>query len=100
MLIHAAWRLPFDDERHLSWSRQVFADLYADTGGVPVPNDRNGGCYINYPDPDLADRQWNDTGVPWHRLYYGDNYPELLRVKQTWDPTGVFRHRLAVGEPD
>ncbi|WP_280194276.1 FAD-binding oxidoreductase [Nocardia farcinica] len=100
MLIHAAWRLPFDDERHLSWSRQVFADLYADTGGVPVPNDRNGGCYINYPDPDLADRQWNDTGVPWHRFYYGDNYPELLRVKQTWDPTGVFRHRLAVGEPD
>ncbi|WP_157171960.1 FAD-binding oxidoreductase [Nocardia higoensis] len=99
MLIHSAWQLPLDDDRHLNWTRQTFADLYADTGGVPVPDVNNGGCYINYPDPDMADPQWNRSGMPWHRFYYGDNYPELLRIKQTWDPRGVFRHRLSIGRP-
>lgn len=99
MLIHSAWHLPTDDDRHLNWTRQTFADLYADTGGVPVPDENNGGCYVNYPDPDLADPQWNRSGVPWHEFYYGANYPELLRIKQTWDPRGVFGHRLSIGRP-
>lgn len=100
MLIHAAWRLPEGDEQHLRWARELFREVYQATGGVPVPNADNGGSYVNYPDPDLADPRWNTSGVPWHRFYYGDNYPKLLRIKQTWDPRGVFQHALSIGRPD
>ncbi|MEV0028403.1 FAD-binding protein [Nocardia sp. NPDC050793] len=100
MLIHAAWRLPEGDEQHLRWARELFRDVYAASGGVPVPNADNGGSYINYPDPDLADPHWNTSGLPWHRFYYGDNYPKLLRVKQQWDPRNVFQHALSIGRPD
>ncbi|MEV0296158.1 BBE domain-containing protein [Nocardia sp. NPDC050710] len=100
MLIHAAWRLPADDDRYLAWARGMYGEVYADTGGAPVPNDRNGGSYINYPDPDLADPQWNTSGVPWHDLYYGANYPRLRQIKADWDPNGLFRHRLSIGGPE
>ncbi|WP_460698867.1 FAD-dependent oxidoreductase [Nocardia thraciensis] len=99
MLIHAAWRLPEDDARHVGWARQMYRDLYADTGGAPVPGDRHGGSYINYPDPDLADPQWNSSGLPWHAFYYGANYPRLQRVKARWDPEDVFHHQLSVERP-
>ncbi|MEV3961261.1 FAD-binding oxidoreductase [Nocardia sp. NPDC050193] len=99
MLIHAAWRLSVDDERHIGVARQLYRELYAATGGVPVPDDRNGGSYINYPDPDLADPELNRSGAPWHALYYGANYPRLQRVKAEWDPNNVFRHRLSIALP-
>ncbi|WP_431952862.1 FAD-binding oxidoreductase [Nocardia lijiangensis] len=100
MLVHTAWRLPEGDEQHLRWARALFGEVYAATGGVPVPNADNGGSYVNYPDPDLADPRWNTSGVPWHRFYYGANYPKLLRIKQNWDPRGVFQHALSIGRPD
>ncbi|WP_309234785.1 BBE domain-containing protein [Nocardia sp. XZ_19_385] len=96
MLIHAAWRRPDGDEHFVTWARRFYAELYAETGGVPVPNERNGGSYINYPDPDLADPNWNTSGVPWHACYYGAQYQRLQRIKATWDPGTVFRHRLSV----
>ncbi|MGW5385909.1 FAD-binding oxidoreductase [Nocardia sp. NPDC003963] len=99
MLIHAAWRLPIDDARHIGMSRQLYREVYAGTGGVPVPDDRNGGSYINYPDPDLADPEFNRSGIPWHTLYYGANYPRLQRVKAQWDPGDIFRHRLSIALP-
>ncbi|WP_280386155.1 BBE domain-containing protein [Nocardia wallacei] len=99
MLIHAAWRTPEDDARHVAWARRMYRDLYASTGGVPVPDARNGGSYINYPDPDLADPQWNTSGLPWHAFYYGASYPRLQRVKADWDPNDVFHHRLSVELP-
>ena len=67
-------------------SANFYRDVYADTGGVPVPGEVNDGSYINYPDADLADPAWNTSGVPAHRLYYKDNYPRLQRVKARWDP--------------
>ncbi|MRH89302.1 FAD-binding protein [Nocardia sp. SYP-A9097] len=97
MLIHAAWRLPGDDERFVTWARKMYRDVYAETGGVPVPNAVNGGSYINYPDPDLADASWNTSGVPWHELYYGANYARLCAVKAQWDPNNVFQHSLSIG---
>ncbi|WP_405178105.1 FAD-binding protein [Nocardia sp. NBC_01377] len=100
LLIHAAWRIPGDDDRQIAWAREMFRDVYAATGGAPVPNESNGGSYINYPDPDMADRQWNTSGVPWHGLYYGGNYERLRGVKTTWDPGNVFQHRLSIGRPD
>ena len=47
-------------------------------------------------DVDLADPQWNTTGVPWHALYYKDNYPRLQRIKARWDPRHVFHHALSI----
>lgn len=100
MLIHASWRFPFDDDRYLRWSREMYRDVHADTGGVPVPDETYGGSYINYPDPDLADAAWNTSGLPWHAFYYGDNYSRLLRIKQAADPRNVFQHSLSIGRPD
>ncbi|MBF9127559.1 FAD-binding oxidoreductase [Plantactinospora sp. S1510] len=92
----AGWVDPAEDAQHLAWIREFYRDMYADTGGVPVPNGRNDGSYINYPDVDLADPAWNTSGVPWSELYYRSNYPRLRRVKTRWDPRNVFRHALSV----
>jgi FAD/FMN-containing dehydrogenase len=51
---------------------------------------------INHPDVDLADPEWNTSGVPWHTLYYKDNYPRLQRIKARWGPRNVFRHALSI----
>ncbi|MCA2216631.1 FAD-binding oxidoreductase [Jidongwangia harbinensis] len=93
------WADEADDAARLSWIRAFYRDVYADTGGVPVPGDVDDGSYINYPDADLADPRWNTSGVPAHTLYYKDNYPRLQRVKARWDPRGVFRHALSVEPP-
>jgi aclacinomycin oxidase len=93
------WADEADDAANLSWIRNFYRDVYADTGGVPVPNDVNDGSYINYPDTDLADPAWNTSGVPARTLYYKDNYPRLQQVKARWDPRGVFRHALSVEPP-
>jgi aclacinomycin oxidase len=90
------WGEETDDAANLAWVRELYRDVYADTGGVPVPDEVNDGSYINYPDADLADPAWNTSGVPAHRLYYKDNYPRLQRVKSRWDPRNVFRHALAI----
>ncbi|NUW33819.1 FAD-binding protein [Nonomuraea sp. SMC257] len=89
-----------EDAAHQQWVRDLYRKVYATTGGVPSHDARNGGCYINYPDPDLADPEQNTSSVPWHDLYYGTNYARLQRVKRTWDPRDHFRHALSVRPPD
>ncbi len=91
-----SWDGEWDDETHMSWVRNLYRDLYADTGGVPVPNAVNGGAFINYADADLADPAWNTSGVPWHTLYFRDNYPRLQQIKKRYDPLGIFRHALSI----
>ncbi|MFD9608950.1 FAD-binding oxidoreductase [Streptomyces sp. NPDC059083] len=93
------WMDPATDALHLRWIRELYRDVFADTGGVPVPNAEHDGCYINYPDTDTADPAWNTSGVPWTTLYYKDSYPRLQRVKAAWDPRNVFRHPLSVRLP-
>ncbi|MEU0372631.1 FAD-binding protein [Streptomyces sp. NPDC006283] len=90
------WQDPEADAPNIDWLRRTYRDVFAATGGVPVPGRGSDGCYINYPDIDMADPRWNTSGVPWHHLYYKDNYPRLQRIKATWDPRGVFRHTLSV----
>ncbi|MEU8891665.1 FAD-binding oxidoreductase [Streptomyces sp. NPDC048442] len=90
------WQDPAADAEAVDWLRRLYRDLYATTGGVPVPGRSTDGCYINYPDIDMADPRWNTSGLPWHRLYYKDAYPRLQRVKAAFDPRDVFRHTLAV----
>ncbi|MEV0831267.1 FAD-binding oxidoreductase [Nonomuraea rubra] len=93
------WADEADDAANLAWVRALYRDVYAGTGGVPVPGDVDDGSYINYPDADLADPAWNTSGVPAHTLYYKDNYPRLQRVKARWDPRNVFRHALSIEPP-
>jgi aclacinomycin oxidase len=94
--VGALWQNPEEDEKHLTWARTLYRDVFAATGGVPVPNDRTGGCYINWPDPDLLKAEWNQSGVPWSELYYGGNYKKLQEAKARWDPHQVFHHALSV----
>ena len=90
------WDNPEEDEKHLAWTRVLYRDVFAATGGVPVPNDRTGGCFMNWPDPDLLEEEWNQSGVAWSELYYGGNYKKLQAAKGRWDPRQVFDHALAV----
>lgn len=76
----AAWSDPAEDARHLSWIREFYGDVYAETGGVPPA-----GVYVNYPDVDLAIEP-----------YFGANLDRLRRVKARWDPRNVFHHALSV----
>ncbi|WP_079178658.1 FAD-binding oxidoreductase [Streptomyces humi] len=90
------WNDAADDEANIAWVRECYRDMFAATGGVPVPNETNDGCFVNYADVDLADPRWNTSGVPWHDLYYKDGYRRLQKVKAAWDPTGFFRHAQSV----
>jgi hypothetical protein len=93
------WSDPAEDERHLNWVREFYRDVYADTGGVPTPNQVNDGCFVNYADADLSDRTLNRSATPWHALYYKGSYPRLQRAKARWDPRNVFRHAQSIELP-
>jgi hypothetical protein len=92
------WLDPADEAKNLTWARTFYRELFAESGGVPVPGEAYGGAFINHPDTDLADSALNTSGVPWHTLYYQAGYPRLQRIKARWDPRNVFRHALSVRE--
>ncbi|MGC0318647.1 FAD-binding oxidoreductase [Kitasatospora acidiphila] len=98
-VFHSVWADETGDDTNLTWVRELYRDVYRDTGGVPVPDEVSDGSYINYPDTDLADPAWNTSGVPWSTLYYKQNYPRLQRVKARWDPRNVFHHALSIELP-
>lgn len=99
MIWFVQWQNAADDATYVGWLRRFYQEMYADTGGVPVPNAVTDGCYINYPDIDLSDPAFNRSGVPWHGLYFKENYPRLQRVKARWDPLDVFRHGQSIRLP-
>ncbi|MGH7647298.1 MAG: FAD-binding oxidoreductase [Gemmatimonadaceae bacterium] len=90
------WIDPRDEAVNLAWVRALYRDLFAETGGVPVPGDAYDGCLINHPDVDTTDASLNTSGVAWPALYFQGNYPRLQRIKARWDPRNVFRHALSV----
>jgi len=96
MACNVGWLDPKEEAANLAWVRAFYRELFADTGGVPVPGAAYAGAFINHPDADLADSRLNTSGVPWHTLYYRDNYPRLQQIKARWDPQDVFRHALAI----
>ena len=98
VLFFSTWEDPSLDDGCVDWLRRFYRGVHAGTGGVPVPGEVHGGCFINFPDNDVADLTWNTSGLPWYDLYYGANYPRLCAVKAAWDPRGVFRHTLALGQ--
>lgn len=93
------WSDRADDAKYVGWTRESYRDVYAATGGVPVPNAVTDGCYVNYADTDLNDPALNRSGVAWHTLYYKENYPRLQQVKKRWDPRDIFRHGQSVRLP-
>ncbi|MFD0207295.1 MULTISPECIES: FAD-binding oxidoreductase [Saccharothrix] len=99
LLWGTSWAEAVDDERNLAWHREFYRAVHAETGGVPVINDRTDGCFINYADVDLGDPRWNTSGVPWSTLYFKDNYPRLQAVKARWDPSNLFRHAQSIRLP-
>jgi hypothetical protein len=90
------WQGPQEEAKNVTWVRAFYRDLFAESGGVPVPGEAYDGAFINHPDTDLADPAMNTSGVPWHTLYYKANYPRLQRIKARWDPRNVFRHALSI----
>ncbi len=90
------WLDPREEAKNLTWARAFYQDLFAESGGVPVPGEAYDGTFINHPDTDLADPALNTSGVPWQTLYYKANYPRLQRIKARWDPRNVFRHALSI----
>lgn len=94
-----SWTDSSMDDENIAWVRELYRDVFSDTGGVPVPNALTDGCYVNYADGDLSDPAWNTSGVPWSELYYKANYAALQRIKATWDPANVFRHDQSVELP-
>lgn len=99
-LFQSLWTDPADDAANTGWATRLYREVYARTGGVPVPDDRTDGCYINYPDTAPADDPAaNTSGVPWAELYHGVNLPRLRRVKARWDPTDFFHHPRSIRLP-
>jgi aclacinomycin oxidase len=97
MACNTGWIDPRDAEKNLRWVRAFYRDLFAESGGVPVPGDAYDGSFINHPEVDHADPQMNKSGVPWQTLYYKENYPRLQQIKARWDPRNVFQHALSIG---
>ena len=96
MACTTGWIDPKEEARNLQWVRAFYRDLFAETGGVPVPGVAYDGAFINHPDTDLADPALNTSGVPWQTLYYTSNYTRLQRIKARWDPRSVFRHAMSI----
>ena len=85
------WEDPSDDQVNLNWINDLYANVYAGTGGVPASNGVTDGCYVNYPDVNLPSS--------WPALYYKGNYPALQAVKARWDPRNVFNHTQSITAP-
>ena len=58
------WLDPREEPKNLAWVQAFYRDLFAGTGGVPVPSEAYDGAFINHPDTDLADPALNTSGVP------------------------------------
>ncbi|MEZ0093273.1 FAD-binding protein [Streptacidiphilus sp. EB129] len=98
-LFQSFWSGAGNDAENIGWTRDVYSEVFAATGGYPVPGAAADGCYINYPDADITDPAQNRSGVPWQTLYYKDNYPRLQQVKAAYDPRDVFHHSQSVSLP-
>jgi FAD binding domain/Berberine and berberine like len=96
----AGWGDSAGEATTLAWIRSFYRELFEDSGGVPLPNEQTAGCMINHPDADLAQPEWNQSGIPWHTLYYHANYPRLQNVKRAWDPLNIFHHALSIRAGD
>ena len=73
MNVHTRWRDPADEQRSISWARQLFAE---------TASHATGGVYVNFMPEDETDRV---AGA------YGPNYARLAALKAKYDPGNLFR---------
>ncbi|WEH36701.1 BBE domain-containing protein [Streptomyces sp. AM 4-1-1] len=99
-LFQSFWAEEQHDAENIAWTRDVYREVFAATGGYPVPGTDTDGCYINYPDTDITDPAQNTSGVPWQALYYKGNYSRLQQIKAMYDPRDVFRHAQSIRLPE
>ncbi|MFF7727245.1 FAD-binding oxidoreductase [Streptomyces sp. NPDC008001] len=99
-LFSTQWTGNAGDADNVAWLREIYSDVYASTGGYPVPGAATDGCYVNYQDSDITDPAQNKSGVAWSTLYYKDNYPRLQQVKAKYDPKNIFRHTQSITLPN
>jgi FAD/FMN-containing dehydrogenase len=72
MNVHGRWEDRVDDQRCMTWSRNLFEAT------APFAS---GGVYVNFMTAEEGDRV---------RAAYGDNYQRLAQVKQQYDPENIF----------
>lgn len=93
---NTGWADPADGEASLAWVRGVYGELFAGTGGAPIPGPLYDGALINHPDADHLDPARNRSSVPWAELYYQGNLARLRQIKTRYDPANLFRHRMSI----
>ncbi len=93
---NTGWTDPADAAPSLAWARGAYAELFATTGGAPIPGDQYDGALINHPDTDHLDPTHNRSGLNWAELYYQGNLPRLRAIKTRYDPKNLFRHRMSI----
>ena len=72
--IAAAWERRDEDQAHIGWAREAWADLRQFS---------TGGTYINF----LSEDEGDDRT----RAAFRSNYARLAEVKRAWDPENLFR---------
>ncbi len=91
------WNDAAEDAARLQYFDSMYTDIYTANvsgahAGTPFHGEYYEGCYINYPDQDMARYNF------WPELYYGQDglYPFLQAVKRKYDPNNIFHYSMAV----
>ncbi|HEY9138666.1 MAG TPA: BBE domain-containing protein, partial [Terriglobus sp.] len=91
------WQNPAEDEARLKYFDDMYTDIYSANvqgkyAGTPFHGPYYEGCYINYPDADMARYNF------WPELYYGVGglHPFLKSVKKKYDPHNIFHNSMSI----
>lgn len=97
LAVQGFWSDPEQDQHSRDRARRVYGDVFATTGGYPLPDgEQTDGCYGNYCDDDIQDPACNKSGIAWDELYYGENLPRLKAAKALLDPLNIYHHRQSI----
>ncbi|VVE33049.1 FAD linked oxidase domain-containing protein [Pandoraea horticolens] len=99
----AYWTNPDQDQEYQDWINLFYKDMYWDDSvvprefrGTPYPGANYEGCYIGYPDVEMANVKDNNSRHFWPDLYYPAIYSDLQKVKRRFDPDNIFNYALSV----
>jgi FAD/FMN-containing dehydrogenase len=78
MTVHARWRDPTEDQKCISWARELFFEMSPHAAGT---------AYVNFMPGDESERV---------ETVYSANYRRLAEIKRRYDPSNFFRTNLNV----